>query len=430
MRDPSAATARSSSPLRAFQSRDFAWLCAGAFISNVGTWMERVAVGVWVTQTTGSAAWTGAVTALLFLPVAVLGPLGGTLSDRSARRPWLLWVTIAQAVIAGALAALTSLGSLTLPVMSVLMFLTGCASVMLSAGFNALVSELVPPRDLTSAMFLNSGQWNLARVVGPLLAAPVIAWGSPALAFWLNTVSFIGVAVVVLILRIPERTTPPTREPILTGLKNGLLSARRDPGIFSALIITGLTGLLVAPFIGLVPVFALQTLHRGPGEASLLVAAQGVGAVMAALLSAAMLDRVGARAWLTGACTGLGALTCAYWLAPTLSWALVAMVLLGAVYLSVITSSNRVCLGRAPRGTEARIASLFHSTLDTAYAAGLIIAGGAADVLGVREVGVAGAVLFALCVGVLGRSRLQLFASLDRHAEVSPLPAQERPLVS
>jgi MFS family permease len=369
-----------------------------------------------VTQTTGSAAWTGAVTAMLFLPVAVLGPLGGTLSDRSARRPWLWWVTIVQAVIAGLLATLTSMGNLTLPVVSVLMFLTGCASVMLAAGFNALVSELVPPRDLTSAMFLNSGQWNLARVVGPLLAAPVIAWGSPALAFWLNTVSFIGVAVVVLILRIPPRSTPITREPILTGLMNGLRAARRDPGIFSALIITALTGLFVAPFIGLVPVFALQTLHRGPAEASLLVAAQGVGAVLAALLSAAMLDRVGARAWLTGACTALGFLTVAYWLAPTLPWALGAMVLLGAVYLSVITSSNRVCLGHAPRGTEARIASLFHSTLDTTYASGLIIAGWAADLIGLREVGIAGAVLFAIAAWSLGSSRLKLFASLDHRA--------------
>jgi MFS family permease len=402
----------SSSPLRAFAHRDFALLCAGAAVSNVGTWMERVAVGVWVTETTGQAAWTGLVTAMLFLPVAVLGPLGGALSDRANRRQWLLRVTVAQAVVAGLLALLASLHRLDVTVMSVLMFLTGCTSVLLSAGFNAVLAEIVPARDLTSAMFLNSGQWNLARIVGPLLAAPVIAFGSPALAFWLNTASFVAVIVVVLRMKIPERAVNVKHEPLREGLLNGFRAVRDDAGIFSALCITGLAGFFIAPFIGLVPVFALQTLHEGPAAASLLVAAQGVGAVIAALTSAALLDRVGAGRWLKWTCGALAVLATALWVAPTLGWALAAMVLLGAAYLSVITSSSRVCLGRAPAGAQARVASLFHSVLDTTYAVGLIAAGAVADLVGLRQVGVAMVVLFVAAIWALGRSRRHLFTSL------------------
>jgi MFS family permease len=402
----------STSPLRAFRHGDFALLCAGAFVSNVGTWMERVAVGVWVTQSTGSASWTGWVTAMLFLPVAVLGPLGGTLSDRSSRRKWLIGVTVAQAVIAAALALLAQLSGLNIALMSLLMFLTGCASVLLSAGFNALIAELVPKNDLTSAMFLNSGQWNLARVVGPLLAAPVIAWSGPALAFWLNTLSFLAVLWVVLRMRIPPHVPAEKHEPVLQGVLNGLRTARGDPGIFSALIITAVAGLLIAPFIGLVPVFAIETLHEGPAAASLLTAMQGLGAVIAALVSGAWLDRVGAGRWLKVACTAVGLATAVYWLTPSLGLAMVVMVVLGASYLSVITSSSRVCLGRAPMGSQARVASLFHSTLDTTYAVGLIAVGAVADRTGLREAGVASAVLFGVTMLVLARARRNLFSAL------------------
>ncbi len=307
---------------------------------------------------------------------------------------------------------MASLHDLSVPLMMVLMLLTGCTSVLLSSGFNALVTELVPKRDLTSAMFLNSGQWNLARVIGPLLAAPVIAFSGPALAFWLNTISFIGVLVVVLLMRIPKHVPHPNPEPVLVGVANGFRAARHDPGIFSALLITALTGLLVAPFIGLVPVFALQTLGEGPAAASLLIAMQGVGAVTAAMVSGAFLDRVGAGRWLKVACVSVGVLVALYWLAPSLPWALTVMLFLGAAYLSVITSASRVCLGRAPAGTQARISSLFHSALDTTYAIGLIAIGALADVWGLRQVGVATAVLFCVLLLVLARSRRHLFSSL------------------
>jgi hypothetical protein len=105
-------------------------------------------------------------------------------------------------------------------------------------------------------------------------------------------------------------------------------------------------------------------------------------------------------------------LATAFWVAPTLGWALAAMLPLGAAYLSLITSANRVCLGRAPAGAQARVASLFHATLDSTYAAGLIAAGAVADLAGLRQVGVALTVLFVVAIVALARSRRHLFTSL------------------
>jgi predicted MFS family arabinose efflux permease len=402
----------SSSPLRAFAHRDFVLLCSGAFISNVGIWMERVAVGVWVTQTTGRAAATGLVTAMLFLPVAVLGPLGGAWSDRVERRVWLRNLSLVQAAVAAALAALATLGWLNVPLVSLLMFLTGCTSVMVHSGFTAAMAELVPRDDLTSAVFLNSAQWNLARLVGPLLAAPVVASGNTALAFWLNALSFLAVIGAALRMRPGRVPTPGTQGSLRESLAAGLTAVRSDAAISSALAITALAGFFVSPFIGLVPVFALQTLQAGAAAASLLVTAQGLGAVTAALGSAALLDRVGAAAWLKATCAVLCVLTVGFWLSPTLAVALAAMVALGAAYVSLVASAGRVCMGRAPPGVQARVASLFHVTLDTTYALGLMTMGALADAVGLRRVGVAGAVLFGLAVVGLARSRRHLFSAL------------------
>ncbi len=402
---------RSASPLRAFHHRDFFLLCLGGFVANIGVWIGRVAVGVWVTETTGKAAATGAVTALIFLP-SVLGPVGGALSDRVHMRRWLVWVTLAQAVIGASLAALASAGRLNVWLMSLLMVLTGCASVLQASGFNRLIADLVPRADLTSAMFLNSGQWNLARVVGPLIAAPVIALGSTATAFWLNAIAFGAVLVAVSVMRFPDPVRHDRRESLARSMMDGVEAARADAGIMSALAITALAGFFVAPFIGLIPVFALQVLEAGPAAASLLVAAQGSGAVVAALISASMLDRVGAGQWLKATCAALTALTIAFWLAPTLPAALLVMFPLGGVYLSLVTGTARVVAGRAPPGALARTAGLYHVTLDATFALGLIAAGAASDVFGPRQVGVAGCVLFAIVLFGLQRSRRHVFSAM------------------
>jgi MFS family permease len=319
---------------------------------------------------------------------------------------------IAQVAIGAVLAAFASFGWLSVPLMALFMLAAGSASVLLTAGFNALIADLVPKQDLTSAMFLNSGQWNLARVIGPLLAAPIITWGSTALAFWLNTIAIGGLLVAVMKLRFPPRTWHAPHEPLREAVLNGVRAARNDAGIFSALALTALAGFFVAPLIGLVPVFALKVLHEGPAAASLLTAAQGCGAVVSAIVSASLLDRIGAGNWLRMTCGALTALAIAFWLAPSLAWALFAMLALGAAYLSLVTGTARVCLGRATKGAQARMAGLFHVTLDVTYAAGLMVAGAVADVAGLRQVGVASAVLFGVLLVALARSRRHLFTSL------------------
>ncbi|MGQ0503992.1 MAG: MFS transporter [Myxococcaceae bacterium] len=131
-----------SGPLRALSHPAYAKVWSGAFVSNVGTWMETIAVGVYVTQTTGKAGWTGTVAALAFLPSVIVGPIVG-----------------------------------------LLVLLTGIASTLGGPAYHAFLADLVPEEDLLSAMTLSSAQFNLARIVGPSLAAIAIAAAGFGAAF-------------------------------------------------------------------------------------------------------------------------------------------------------------------------------------------------------------------------------------------------------
>jgi MFS family permease len=415
--------------LEAFSHKGFGAVWAGALVSNVGTWMETLAVGVYVTEATGRAAATGGVAALMYLPSVVLSPLGGALADRFERRRYLAVGTTVQTLLAGALAALAFTGSLSVAAVSLIAFLMGCANTLTHPAFSALLGELVPQRALHSAFSLNSAQYNLGRIIGPALAAVALAAGGPAWCFLLNTVSFGAVLVALAVVRPPPHEGAPAREGLLEGIRTGVRASLSDPGIRLALECTLWVALLVAPFIGLVPVFALRVFGQGAPAAALLVTSQGVGAVLAALAVGTLGERLGRRRVLVGAVLLLGPVAAAYWLAPTLHLAAAAILVLGAVYLTVLTGVHTVAQSRAPRHLQARVASLSSMLLGGGYAAGLVVQGWLADLVGVRPV-TATAALLLLGVAAWGvwreRERLGVLedvGTLHGHAAPGAAPA-------
>src|ERR687890_569790 len=170
-----------------------------------------------------------------------------------------------------------------------------------------MTPDLVATDDLLGAMSLGAAQYNLGRVVGPALAGLVITAGGLAWAFGLNVVSFGAVLLALALVSIPplhRGDGPPAR--VLRTIADGVVAARRDPGIRTALLLLLATTFLVSPFIGLVPAVAIKVFDQGASGTSFLVTAQGVGAVAAALAAAPLAARLG-RVGLPGvtAVTGL-----------------------------------------------------------------------------------------------------------------------------
>jgi MFS family permease len=381
---------------------------SGSLVSNIGTWMETLALGVYVTEVTGQAEWTGGISALAFLPGLVLSPMGGALADRFDRRAYLAVGTVGQMVLAGMLTVLAFTHHLDVSLVAVAAFLNGCFNQLMAPAFSALLADLVPLEDLHSALSLSSAQYNLGRVIGPLLASLVLAAGGVAWALLINTLSF--VAVLAALSRL--RQAPSAHLFTLQGLgsalwadiSRGLEVAHEDAAIRLMLLSTLLASALVAPFIGLVPVFAIRVFGQGGFATSLLVTCQGAGSVVAALGVGVLIDAVGRTRVLKGALLALGPIAALYWLAPTLGLAALGIFLLGASYLLCMTGIQTVCQLRVPPHLRARMSSLFGMVFNTGYALGVWLQGALADRVGVRPVTASACVGFlvlVLCLLVL-----------------------------
>jgi MFS family permease len=396
----SATDSSRGSPLRPFRHRAWATIWAGSFVSNVGTWMETVAIGVYVTQTTGQATWTGVVAALTYVPTVVLGPVGGALADRFDRRRYLTAVVLFQVCLAGTLTLLAVTGRLSVPAVATIVLLAGCAFALSMPAAAAMTPDLVPPEDLLGATSLSTAQFNLGRVIGPALAGLVITAGGLGWAFGLNTVSFGAVLASLALIRLPPlRRAAGSRPGLWATVVDGARAARADTGIRTALLLLLATTFLVSPFIGLVPAVAIKVFDAGATGTSTLVTAQGIGAVLSALVAGPLSARLGRRRLLVGSLLSVGPAAVLYGLAPTFAAATAAIGVLGFVYLWVLSGTSTVCQARAPRELRARIASLFMLAVGGGHSLGLVVQGWLGDRLGLpRVTAVTGLALLAIVV--------------------------------
>jgi MFS family permease len=381
-----------------FRHRRFTLLWAGAFVSNIGTWMETIGVGILVTTATGQAGWTGLVAAAGFVPTAVLAPLGGALADRVPRRRLLLTTTAFQIGFAALLTAAASVGDPSPGLVTLIVLGAGCANAIGFPAYQAMLPDLVPRDDVPGAVALSSAQWNLGRVIGPALAGLLIGLGGYELAFLLNTLSFFAVFAVVASFTLP----PPTPAPgvsIVRSIRDGAGFVRRDPALRFVVVCMALNSLLAAPFIALVPAVALDVFHEERLGTALLVTAQGVGAVVMGLSLATLFARFGTRQVITGLLMTLPLALVAYALAPSLPLAVLAIFAVGALYLGCLSSFTTVAQLRAPAALRGRVVSVLMMLIGALYPIGSIAQGAVADEIGLRATTtITAAVLLALLV--------------------------------
>ncbi|HTZ09424.1 MAG TPA: MFS transporter [Acidimicrobiales bacterium] len=398
--------------LRPLRSRNFALVWSSALVSNVGSWMQTVALGVVVTTRSHDPLWTGAVAAAAFVPLGLLSPVGGALADRLDRRRWLVTTTVGEAACATVLAVLAGTGHAPSWSLVVLAFAGAvCAGIGFPA-YQAMVPDLVPPDDLLGAVSLSSAQFNLGRVVGPALAGVVLVAGSAAWVFAANAVSFGAVVVALVLVRLPARAPVHDTGSILRRMAEGARVAAAEPGCRNAIVLIAVVALIGSPFIALVPAMAIDGFHRGTAEVAVLVVAQGVGAVCGALALAPLAARLGRRL-VVGALLAFPLALLGYGLAPVFWGAAVGITVVGGCYIGVLTGLNTVVQRRAPAAWRGRVLGLYMLALGLVYSVGAVIQGAIAHVAGIRPVtAVDGALLLAV-MGTLALTRSPLLAALD-----------------
>ncbi len=411
---------RGFSSLRPLRHRNYALLWSGGLISIIGSWMQTVAVGALIASHTGSALWVVAVAAGGFLPIGVLSPIGGALADRLPRRPVLIAGNIVAGVVALVIALLVAAHEFGPLVLVLLVTAQGSVSAVTGPFQQAILPDLVPREEFLAAASLNSAQFNLGRVVGPALAgATVLAVGYP-MAFVANAVSFLAVVAALGFVHLAPPPGRDDRSALGESLKAGFRAARAEPGCWAAIVLIGIVAVLASPFIALVPAVAhrLSELGHHSGATSVasatavLTTAQGVGAVVGALLMAPLAERFGRGRVLVASLCLLTPVLVGYDVSPDLVWASASLFAVGLVYIGVLSGLSTVVQLRAPSEYRGRILSIYLVALGVAYPIGSLAQGPIADHFGLPRTTVAAAATLAVVLVTIRLVHPALFRQL------------------
>ncbi len=273
---------------RSLGSRNYRLYALGAFVSNVGTWMQRTAQD-WIVlaELTGhNATAVGIVMALQFGPALVLFPLAGLAADRLDRRKILIATQGAQAALALALGVLCITGVVELWHVYAFALLLGCVTAFDAPARQTFVAELVSDAMLSNAVALNSMSFNAARMIGPAIAGLLIARVGSGWVFVINAASFAAVIAALALLRVGELHRGGRAAPRPGSLAEGLRYVRGRPDLLTVFVMLFLVMTFGINFAVFVSTMAVSVFHAGSREFGLLSSMLAVGAVAGAFSAA------------------------------------------------------------------------------------------------------------------------------------------------
>lgn len=402
----SAARALGRETFASLRNPNYRTFFTGQAVSLIGTWMQSIAQSWLVLELTGSGTPLGLVVALQTLPILLLGPYGGVVADRLDKRRLMMGLQSMMGVLALVLGTLTITGEVRLWHVYVLAFLLGLNNCFENPARQSFVLEMVGPKDLRNAVSLNSVLVNSARAVGPAIAGIIIATGGLGVCFLLNALSFI--AVVTSLWRLDVSRLQPS---VPTGrargqLREGFAYVRRTPVLAIPLLMMGLVGCLAYEFQVVLPVLADRTFHGDARTYGFMTGAMGVGAVIGGLYVAAR-GTTGLRS-LVRSTAIFGVVIAGAALAPNFALELVAMALVGAASVAVLSMGNSTLQLEAAPHMRGRVMALWAVAFLGSTPIGGPIAGAVSEQFGGRAGLLLGAAacLVAAALGAVAAQRL------------------------
>ena len=356
---PPARSGALATTFRAFQYPNFRRMWAGAFTSTTGTWLQEVAQSWLVYTLTGSTVLLGLTAFLAGAPILLFSLIGGVVADRMDRRKLLLLSQYTQMTSALVLALLLASGKVEIWHILALAFVNGTAQAFGGPAYQALIPSLVEPQHLQNAIALMTIQFNLARVIGPVIAGFAMETVGPAACFALNGLSFVAVIFALRTLHV-EFVPKKSEERILTSLREGLRFVFQHASMASLIVLSFLTTGLGVPIITFLPTFAKDVFGMGPLGYSTMLAISGAGSVVGALLVAWIghVRHKGRIALLM--LVALGVFVAAFAKSPSYLVSCLFLFLSGLAVLSVFTMISALVQGLAPEKLRGRIVSVYN----------------------------------------------------------------------
>jgi MFS family permease len=400
--------------LAAFTYRDFRVQWFGACTSSIGTWTQTSAQNWMVLALTHSAFFLGLDAFLQQLPIMLFTLIGGVLADRRDRRRTLLASQYVQMATAATLALLVYFEVVQIWHILLLSFTTGLAQAFGGPAYQALIPSLVDKKDLPNAVALNSIQFNVARVLGPLAFGATITtfakWGfsdqrAMAVCFIINAVSFlvvIGTLMSLHVKHIPSTTTQGMRDEMRVGLNY----VRHHHSLVALIVLAAATTFLGFAVLTFLPLFAQSVFHEGAGTYSRLLAFSGAGSVAGALVIAWLgkFKRMGLTALLMQAVYGV--LIVAFAASRVIWLSEILLFLTGAALMMVFSTVTSLIQLIAPNEMRGRVVSIYMLAFRGGMPLGSLVSGYLATFIGAPAViSINGVLLVAVAAYFLIRSR-------------------------
>ena len=327
---------------RSLRSFNFRLWTVGSLVSNIGTWMQRVAQDWLVlTQLTHhDASALGIVMGLQFAPQLLFLPWTGSAADRLNQRKLLMLTQATMGVLALVLGVLTIAGAVRLWHVYVFAFLSGSAAALDAPVRQTFVAEMVGDADLPNAVALNSTSFNAAQMIGPAVAGLLIARVGIGWAFLLNGLSFAAVLISMSFFRLPELRRSARAHRTTSGFREGLRYVWRKPDLRAILIMLFLIGTFGLNFPIFISTMAVNIFHSDARGFGLLSSIMAVGTLSGSLFAAGR-QKPSLASLLAGAgIFGLGCTLAA--LAPGYWWFGAALVVIGAAGLIFTNGTNSI----------------------------------------------------------------------------------------
>lgn len=415
-----------------FRHRDYTLFWTGALVSNTGTWMQNYALAIVVYSFRRSEFDLGLVNFLSGLPILVLAMAAGTIADKVDKRRLLIvsqGVLLLQAAALGILFLTGHLSSerpvFSLLAVALLGLLGGVMSALTFPAWQSLLPDLVPRDALLNAIALNSAQFQTSRLFGPLVAsALVLAGASMGDIFLVNAASFLFVIAALWAIRPhPESatagavahgrpTTPPaqgagqspgaaTRERSWRAMTAGFRYAVEHRVVGVLILSTAVMTIFGMPYMMLLPAIADKTLHQGSLAVSYLMSANGLGAVVGALIVASLPKSTDRERLIPGSLIAMGLFILGFSLSRALWLSLVLSALAGASVLTVNSLTNTAIQAAAPHHLRGRIMALFIMAFMGLMPISSIVFGAIGEAVGPSTAVTGGAVVLVLWAGTL-----------------------------
>lgn len=376
--------ARLNDTFRSLGNYNYRVWAAGALVSNIGTWMQRIAqdwlVLTELTQRSGTAV--GVVMSLQFGPPIVLMPLAGFVADRFDRRKLLMATQSAMALTALGLGLLVLRGHVALWQVYLFAGIMGCIAAFDSPARQTFVADLVGEDALPNAVALNSSIFNSAQLIGPAVAGVMIAATGTGWVFIANGLSFVAVVAALTRMRVGELLGEPKMAAPQAGIAEGLRYVGRRPDLVIALTMLFLVGTYGLNFPIFISTMSVSVFHGEAHQYGALSSTMAVGSVAGALLSAAReppeLGRLTRIAFAFGAVAALAALMPDKWLFGS------ALLVLGAAAQSFTTSANSLVQLSTEPAMRGRVMAIYMGILLGCTPLGAPLVGWVADAFGPR----------------------------------------------